>query len=162
GAKPVSDPAAAHDSGYHRGETVRLKGGTQIGELDTDPDEKGNVIVVFGNIRMRSHIDDIETVGRKEIKREQAGRTTVVNVNEAETRLDLRGRYGDEAVVDLEQAITAALNSHIGSLDVIHGKGTGALRRRIHDYLTAHPSVASFRLGSLTEGGAGVTIVELK
>jgi DNA mismatch repair protein MutS2 len=111
---------------------------------------------------MRSQVDELEAVGRKEVKREQAGRNAVVNVNEVETRIDLRGRYGDEAVVDLEQAITAALNAHIATLEVIHGKGTGALRRRIHDYLEKHQSVAGFRLGTLTEGGAGVTIVELK
>lgn len=162
GAAPVAESPAGLDTGFHRGDSVRLRGGTQIGELDTDPDEKGNAVVVFGNIRMRSHIDDIELVSRKEIKREQAGRSAVVNVNEAETRIDLRGRYGDEAVVDLEQAITAALNARLNSIDIIHGKGTGALRRRVHEYLSAHPSVASFRLGALTEGGAGVTIVELK
>ena len=162
GSAPLAEQTGERTDGYHRGDTVRLKGSAQIGELDTEPDDRGNVIVVFGNIRMRSHIDDIEAVGRKEVKREAAGRTAVVNVNEAETRLDLRGRYGDEAVVDLEQAITAALNAHLSTLEVIHGKGTGALRRRIHEYLSTHPSVASFRLGTITEGGAGVTIVEMK
>jgi DNA mismatch repair protein MutS2 len=70
--------------------------------------------------------------------------------------------YADEAIVRLEQAITAALNTHISRVEVIHGKGTGALRRRIHEHLTGHPNIADFRLGMLTEGGAGVTIVELK
>jgi DNA mismatch repair protein MutS2 len=162
GTAPVADPQAAHERGFRKGDTVRLKGGAQIGELEFDPDERGGVIVMFGNLRMRSHIDELEAVGRKEVKREQAGRTSVVNVNEAETRIDVRGRYGDEAVVELEQAITAALNAHITSIEIIHGKGTGALRRRIHDFLQTHPSVASFRLGTLTEGGAGVTIVDLK
>jgi DNA mismatch repair protein MutS2 len=162
GAAPVSDATESAERGFRKGDTVRLKGSTQIGELEFDPDERGGVIVMFGNLRMRSHIDDLESVGRKEVRKETAGRTAVVNVNEPETRIDLRGRYGDEAVVDLEQAITAALNAHLGMLEVIHGKGTGALRRRVHDYLAAHPSVASFRLGTLTEGGAGVTIVELK
>jgi DNA mismatch repair protein MutS2 len=162
GAAPVPETAETAQRGFRKGDTVRLKGGAQIGELEFDPDDKGGVIVMFGNLRMRSHIDDLEAVGRKEVKKEAAGRTAVLNVNEAETRIDVRGRYGDEAVVDLEQAITAALNAHLTSIEVIHGKGTGALRRRVHDYLGAHPSVASFRLGTLTEGGAGVTIVELK
>lgn len=150
------------DGGFRKGDTVRLKGGAQIGELEFDPDDKGNVVIQFGSIRMRSTVEEIEAVSRKEARRETAGRQTVVNAEEANTRLDLRGKYADEAVIELEQALTAALNTHIFRLEVIHGKGTGALRRRLHDYLASHPSVAAYRLGSLTEGGAGVTIVELK
>jgi DNA mismatch repair protein MutS2 len=162
GMAPATPKDGEEVRGFRKGDTVRMKGGTQIGELEFDPDEKGNVIVMFGNLRMRSHIDDLEAVSRKEAKREQAGRTTVLNAQEAETRLDLRGLYGDEAIVKVEQALTAAINSHLNQLEIIHGKGTGALRRRIHDYLATHPNIASYRLGTLTEGGAGVTIVELK
>ncbi|HVZ39630.1 MAG TPA: endonuclease MutS2 [Candidatus Kapabacteria bacterium] len=147
---------------FKAGDTVRLKGGTQVGELQFDPDEKGNVVVQFGAMRMRSTIDELEMVTRKEIRREQVGRIAVMNAAEAETRIDLRGMYADEAIIRLEQAITAAFNANVSHLDIIHGKGTGALRKRVHEYLAAHPGVASFRLGALTEGGSGLTIVELK
>ncbi|MEP7217684.1 MAG: endonuclease MutS2 [Bacteroidota bacterium] len=146
---------------FHKGDTVRIKGGAQIGELQFDPDDKGNVVVQFGGMRMRSHIDDLEAVTRKEVRKESAGRKAIVNVSEAETRIDLRGMYADEAVIRLEQAISAALSSNIANLEIIHGKGTGALRKRVHDFLADHPSVANYRIGALTEGGAGVTIVEL-
>ncbi len=148
--------------GFRKGDTVRIKGGTQIGELQFDPDEKGNVVVQFGAMRMRSHIDELETVTRKEVRREQAGRQAIVNASEAETRIDLRGMYADEAVIRLEQAISAAMNGNVSHLDIIHGKGTGALRTRVQEYLARHPGVASYRTGALTEGGAGITIVELK
>jgi DNA mismatch repair protein MutS2 len=141
---------------------VRVKGGTQIGELQFDPDEKGNVVVQFGAIRMRSHVDDLEHVTRKELRREQSSRQAIVNASEAETRIDLRGMYADEAVVRLEQAISAAINANVSQIEVIHGKGTGALRTRIQSYLAVHPSVASYRTGTIQEGGAGVTIVDLK
>ncbi len=147
---------------FRKGDTVRVRGGTQIGELQFDPDDKGNVVVQFGVMRMRSHIDELESVTRKEVRREQAGRQAIVNVSEAETRIDLRGMYADEAIIRLEQAISASLNANITGLDIIHGKGTGALRTRVHEYLSQHPSVARYRIGALTEGGAGVTIVELK
>jgi DNA mismatch repair protein MutS2 len=150
------------DGGFHKGDTVRLKGGAQVGELEFDPDDKGNVVIQFGSIRMRSTVEEIEAVSRKEMRRETAGRQSVVNAEEAQTRLDLRGKYPDEAIVELEQSLTAALNAHIFRIEVIHGKGTGVLRRRLHEYLASHPSVAAYRLGSLTEGGAGVTMVELK
>ncbi len=150
------------DGGFRKGDSVRLKGGAQVGDLEFDPDEKGNVVIQFGSIRMRSTVEELEAVSRKEMRKEAAGRQSVVNAEEAQTRLDLRGKYADEAVIELEQSLTAALNTHIFRIEVIHGKGTGALRRRLHDYLASHPSVAAYRLGSLTEGGAGVTIVELK
>ncbi len=152
----------ATPGGYRKGDTVRLRGGVQIGELEFDPDERGNVIVQFGNIRMRSHVDDLETVTRKELRKEAAGRQAIVNADEAETKVDLRGMYSDEAITRVEKAITAALNGHLSQLEIIHGKGTGALRRSIHDFLAGHPNVANYRLGALTEGGAGVTIVEFK
>lgn len=148
--------------GLRKGDTVKMKGGNQIGELEFDPDEKGNVVVQFGSLRMRSNVAELEPVKRSEVRRETASRQAVVNASQAETRVDLRGLYAEEAVVQLEQSITAALNTNIPFLEIIHGKGTGALRRRIHDYLSGHPSIASYRLGSLSEGGAGVTIVEMK
>lgn len=144
------------------GDTVKLQGGVQIGELAVEPDEKGNVVVQFGALRMRAHADDLVPVSKKELRREGAGRQAVTNADLAETRIDLRGMFADEAVVKVEQAITGLLNAHINHLEIIHGKGTGALRRRIHDHLSHHPNVAEYRLGALTEGGAGVTIVELK
>lgn len=153
---------AKEEPAFKQGDTVRMRGGTQIGELQFDPDEKGNVVVQFGAMRMRSHVDDLEVVTRREIRREQSGRAAVVNAEEAESRIDLRGMYADEALIRLEQCITAAFNANLTHLEIIHGKGTGVLRKRVHEYLAAHPGIASYRGGALTEGGAGVTIAELK
>ena len=112
---------------------------------------------------MRSHISELEKVTRSEKrKKEYISREGVVNANEASTRVDLRGMYAEEAAVEIDHAITAAMNGGLNRLEIIHGKGTGALRQRTHDLLRDHPGVATFRLGALTEGGAGVTIVELK
>jgi DNA mismatch repair protein MutS2 len=162
GLAPQASEIEATRRGFGKGDTVRIKGGTQIGELEFDPDEKGNVVIQFGALRMRSHVDDLEAVTRKEARKERAGGQQVVNATEATTRLDLRGMYADEAVIQVEQAITAAMSANISTIDIIHGKGTGALRRRIHEYLAGHPGISNYRLGALTEGGAGVTIVELK
>jgi DNA mismatch repair protein MutS2 len=163
GMKAPTGTKTPQTEGFAKGDTVRIKGGTQIGELEFDPDEKGNVVVQYGALRMRSHVDELESVTRKEARTvERAGRQAVVNPTEAQSRLDLRGMYGDEAVIQIEQAITGAMNANMTMLEIIHGKGTGALRRRIHEYLATHPGVNSYRLGALTEGGAGVTIVELK
>jgi DNA mismatch repair protein MutS2 len=162
GLAPVEKPDDTEEPAFSKGDTVRLKGGTQIGELEFDPDEKGNVVIQFGAIRMRSTIEEIEAVSRRERRAEHVARNAVLNAEAAETRIDLRGKYADEAVVELEHALTAAMNAHIDRLEVIHGKGTGALRKRVHEYLASHPGISEYRLGALTEGGAGVTIIELK
>lgn len=148
--------------GLSVGDAVRMKDGTQVGEVVTDVDDKGYVVVQYGSIRMRSHADELELVTRREARKAaSSGRIPIANAEEATTRIDIRGMYPDEAEIRLEQGITAAINANITLLDVIHGKGTGALRKRVHEYLRKHPGVASFRLGALTEGGAGITIVEL-
>ncbi len=77
-------------------------------------------------------------------------------------RVDLRGKRGDEAVAALGKAIDDALMRDVSQLEVVHGKGTGALRREVHAFLRNSPVAASFDLASEEHGGDGVTIVELK
>ncbi len=81
---------------------------------------------------------------------------------DARSRLDLRGKRADEALAETDEFISHALMTNVPLLTIIHGKGTGALRVAIHDYLKHHQMVKSFRLGELVEGGAGVTVVELR
>ena len=68
----------------------------------------------------------------------------------------------DEALRTLDEFIDDALLNNVDYVTILHGKGTGALKQTIHDFLSRHPSIASFRLGELVEGGAGVTIVKFK
>jgi len=81
---------------------------------------------------------------------------------DAVTRLDYRGMRADEALRDLEESIDLALLNNVDFISIIHGKGTGALREAVHSYLSTHPSLASFRLGEIVEGGSGITIVKFK
>ncbi|MBI4810746.1 MAG: Smr/MutS family protein [Ignavibacteriales bacterium] len=69
--------------------------------------------------------------------------------------------YGDEEIRAVDKFIDTAMLSGIHRFDIIHGKGTGALRKRITEYLKTSSSVKSFRLGEWNEGGSGVTVVEL-
>ena len=76
--------------------------------------------------------------------------------------VDLRGMTVEEGIMELDNFIDSALLSGITLLTVIHGKGTGVLRKAVQERLKRHPSVKSYRLGNYGEGEAGVTIVELK
>lgn len=80
---------------------------------------------------------------------------------DAKTRLDLRGERAADSIRKIDELISDAVCANIGELTIVHGKGTGALRRAIQEYLADHPSVKSFRNGALVEGGDGVTIIEL-
>ncbi|MGH8015378.1 MAG: endonuclease MutS2, partial [Candidatus Zixiibacteriota bacterium] len=76
--------------------------------------------------------------------------------------IHLRGMTVEEAMEELEKYLDRAVVAGLGRVYVIHGKGTGTLRRTLSDYLKNHPEVDSIRLGDWNEGGAGVTVVNLK
>lgn len=75
--------------------------------------------------------------------------------------LDLRGMTGDEALPLVDKFIDDAVLAGLHRIDIIHGKGTGALRKKVTEFLATHPRVKAFRLGEWNEGGAGATVVEL-
>ena len=74
-------------------------------------------------------------------------------------RLDVRGMRADVAIADLEKFLDAALMGNQGDLEIIHGRGTGVLRRHVHDFLKNYPHVASYALAPEDQGGDGVTLV---
>jgi DNA mismatch repair protein MutS2 len=75
--------------------------------------------------------------------------------------IDLRGKIADDAIIELDQYLAHALNSAWNEVRIIHGKGTGALRGKIHAYLKKNKNIKSYRLGQYGEGDAGVTVVEI-
>lgn len=76
--------------------------------------------------------------------------------------MDVRGETAFDAIMIVDKAIDNAVLMNINQLTIIHGKGTGVLRREIQSFLRTHKAVKSFRLGVFGEGESGVTIVELK
>jgi DNA mismatch repair protein MutS2 len=80
---------------------------------------------------------------------------------EAGYRLDLRGQRGDEAVAAVDRFLDRALLAGLSGVEIIHGKGTGALQKRVHEFLESYPRVRSFRFADFDAGGTGVTLVEL-
>ena len=76
--------------------------------------------------------------------------------------IHLRGMTAEEAMESLGKFLDRAVLANLTQIYVIHGKGTGALRKSLTEYLKQHPDVESLRLGNWNEGGAGVTVVKLK
>lgn len=134
----------------------------QIGEVLKLKDKEAEV--VFGSVTMKVKADRLEVVSGKEARKEERVQARFGGYYEEsiEQRLDLRGLYGDEGVMKVEKYIADAAAKNLNHVELIHGHGTGALGRRIQDSLRKNPFVQSFRYGEPGEGGAGVTIVELK
>jgi len=76
--------------------------------------------------------------------------------------ISIRGQRVDDAIPKVDKYLDDALLAGMDRVTVVHGKGTGALRKAVHEFLASHPHVKSFRLGERNEGDAGATVVELK
>ena len=147
-----------------KGDTVTiLKTGTQGTVLSVNKD--GVLQLQAGILRITAKQDEVRVVEGESIK---AAKKVVARAEHklrslgAKAEVDLRGMTTHEAEMTLSQFIDRAVMSNLTQVTVIHGKGTGAVRKAVHAYLKRCKPVASFRLGRYGEGEDGVTIVELK
>lgn len=129
--------------------------------------EDGEAVVTLGSMRMRVALDRLTKVGKRR-EPEPSVRYTQVEGEEtglsslsAQSRIDLRGYRVEEALQEVEQFLDEAVAAGLRSVEILHGKGTGALRSAIHEYLADRSEVARSEEAPLEQGGAGVTHVEL-
>ncbi len=137
----------------------------QIGTVVTASDAKGNVEVKAGLIKTRVPVSALRIAPEQKVKAAPAPHKLSASVGESRSgknEINLLGMTTDEAVMEAERFIDGALLSHLNTVYLIHGKGTGALRAALHKDLKTLKCVKSFRLGKYGEGEDGVTIVELK
>ncbi len=142
------------------GSFVRLRSGSEVGEVVGIDPERKHAVVLFGSVKMRVAAKDL-VLAPASAKR----RTSIPKMEEKPTPvlrdLDLRGLTSEEAIPLVDKFIDTAILAGLHRVDIIHGRGTGALRKKITDFLSKHPRVKSYRLGEWNEGGAGATVVEL-
>ena len=149
------------------GDTVKVLSLNLKGTVSSHPDSKGYLFVQMGIIRSKVHISDLELVDEPVIttpsmQRTGAGKIRMSKAASISTEINLLGKTVDEAVAELDKYLDDAYIAHMKSVRIVHGNGTGALRKGVHNYLKRQKHVASFRLGEFGEGDAGVTIVEFK
>lgn len=128
----------------------------------TMPDSKGEVQVEAGIMKINVKLKDLRKVNNKEVKKEKKRREVKLNLKAVESRIDLRGLDAEEACFKTDKYLDEAYMANLGEVTIVHGKGTGILRKSINDMLKRHPHVKSYRLGEYGEGGDGVTIAILK
>ena len=155
-------------SDFKLGESVKVLSMNLTGTIGSLPDARGNVTVQMGILRSQVNISDLEIIEEvspyapKRMNRTAKSKIKMSKSLSVSPEINLLGKTVDEAVAELDKYLDDALLSHLNSVRVVHGKGTGALRAGIHQYLKRQKHVKSYRLGAFGEGDAGVTIVELK
>ena len=138
------------------------------GTVSSLPDSKGNLFVQMGILRSQVNISDLEiieeptTITAKQMRRTSSGKMKMGKSMNISPEINLLGKTVDEAVAELDKYLDDAYLAHLSPVRIVHGKGTGALRQGVHNYLKRQKHVKSYRLGAFGEGDAGVTIVEFK
>lgn len=161
------------DESYTLPRPLKIGDNVLIHDIDKDavvldlPDKDNMVLVQAGIIKTRVELKNLR-LKKSETKKAQSTyasrrRNMPSNVNiRPQTEIDVRGQTAIEAIMAVDSAIDNAILSNVEHITIIHGKGTGVLRKEIQKHLRTSKYVKSFRLGTFGEGESGVTIVELK
>lgn len=138
------------------------------GTVSTLPNAKGDLVVQMGALNSQVNIKDLEAVDEKPDDKPKTSNYTKmgkIKMSKSATispEINLIGKTVDEALAVLDKYLDDAYLSHIPQVTIIHGRGTGALRNAVHDFLKKSSYVKSYRTGGFNEGNTGATIVEFK
>lgn len=156
--RPAADPAE-RNAPIRKGDDVAMRENpNNTGVALADP-ARGKVEVAFGSLRMTVPLDSLMRLE----KTTPVPISTVIPDDTLEkNEVDVRGMYGDDAVREIDLFLYKAWQMGLSRVDIIHGKGTGALRQRVHQFLRDIPFVDHFAIGEWNEGGSGMTKVFFK
>ena len=158
--KKSQDPGAAPKQ-VRPGETVRILSLDQKATVLSPADAKGDVQVQAGIMKLTVKLKDLRLI-QDTAPTKGVGKVQLDTQRQGGLELDVRGKLVDEAILEVDRYIDNCLMSGLDQVSIIHGKGTGALRAGIQDYLKRDKRVKSYRMGAYGEGDAGVTVVTLK
>ena len=152
-----------------KGDGVKIVSMNLKGTVSTLPDAKGALFVQCGIMRIQTNVKDLVimdesgNVSSKPLRSSSGSSKIKMSKSlSISTEINLLGKTVDEALNDLDKYLDDAYLAHLSSVRVVHGKGTGALRNAVHNYLKRLKYVKEYRLGEYGEGDAGVTIVTFK
>ncbi len=148
---------------FEVGDEIKHQSLGQNGEI-IEQKNRDEYIIQVGMMKITAKKEDLTFVGKGKEKDEPKPVSHVLTTTAAshvKPELDLRGERYDDALFKLEKYIDDALLQGYAQVTIIHGKGTGALRKGVEKFIRTHPHIASHRLGGQSEGGSGVTVLEL-
>ena len=145
------------------GGNVLVRNLSQIGVLVGLPDERGEAEVQLGSFRVRVPVSQLQAVSRRETERVRQTSTSNISAYRSapSVQLDMRGWRVEQVLPKLDQYIDQAYLAGLPYVRIVHGKGTGALRQAVRDFLRNHPLVESYQSAEAQEGGEGVTVAVL-
>ena len=145
------------------GQTVHVTNIDASANVLKAQDAKGMVQVMAGVMKLTVPLSQLRILPEKAKPKAKAeGREILADVRTIKFELDLRGKLVDDATLEIDRFIDDCVLAGRKEVNIIHGKGTGALRSGVQAYLKRHAKVDSFRIGAYGEGDAGVTVVTLK
>lgn len=148
------------------GQTVKVNNINQTGTVLTLPDEKGNLDVQVGIMKISVNISELSSTDEDIISEQKfqkkLNKRTLTKSKHIKKELDLRGYDIENAIMEIDKYLDDAYLAGLDEVYIIHGKGTGALREGVRSYLNRNKHVESIRYGEFNEGGDGVTVVKLK
>lgn len=147
---------------FKKGNSVIIISLNQKATILEEPDKKGEVWVEAGIMKVKIPISNLEHDTTDKITYKKTGISKIgsLKTQNISTQIDIRGLNVDEAIDRLDKYLDDAFMCGLQQVTIIHGKGTGALRSGIHEYLKYNTHAKKFRLGTLSEGDSGVTMVE--
>lgn len=168
GIKDKSKKSAKHSiKDFKIGDRVRVLNMGAEGTVSTLPNGKGDLFVQMGILRSQVNIRNLEIIDEPVIISDNLTKTSTgkIKMNKSftiSTEINLIGMTTDEAIAHLDKYLDDAYLSHLPSVRIVHGKGTGALRTAVQNHLKRCKYIKSYRTGAYGEGEAGVTIAEFK
>jgi DNA mismatch repair protein MutS2 len=146
------------------GDSVRVLSINQDGTVLTLPNEKGELSVQVGLMKMNVNLKGLLSLSKKrqDQKVYQNVRKTTAASATIKTEIDVRGENIEDAIVIIDQYIDQAILANLHQVRIIHGKGTGALRKGLHDHFKQHRQIKHFEFAAYNEGGNGATVLEFR
>lgn len=146
------------------GENVEILSLNQMGKVLTLPDDNGNLNVQVGIMKVNVNISTLRRTQAPEKENSKAKSRNIIQSKSKyiKSEIDLRGKNIQEAMMDIDKYLDDSYIAGLKEVYIIHGKGTGALKKGLMPYFKKHKLIKSYRPGAYGEGGAGVTVLEIK
>lgn len=147
------------------GDRVQVRGFSKEALVDSVSDNGKTIFVVIGSLKTKVSINDVKLIkggGESKPRTRNVKGLTPKSQRNASRELDIRGFASDEGILELDRFLDEAVLAGVETVTIIHGKGTGVLKKAVRSHLKNHPSVATSRPGLYGEGEDGVTVVEIK
>lgn len=149
------------------GMKVHVKTLNQNGIVLSNPNKSNEVQIQIGSMKTNINVSNLEILNNSNDTKNTNVSYNKISHNKlksktASTEINVIGQTVEEAIFVIDKFLDDAVLSHIQTVRIVHGKGTGKLREGVHQFLRKHPHVDSFRMGTFGEGEMGVTVVELK